>query len=90
MSRLTAVAGLGLVLIGLAPAARGAADAHDGPPVDFAEEVAPLLTERCVACHNGGQAKGGLDLSTARSARAGGESGPAVVPGRPDEGSLLR
>jgi len=89
MTRLSAIAGLGLLLMVAALAAPAAAGEPTGPPVDFAAEIAPLLTDRCLACHDAGRAEGGLDLSTARSARAGGEGGPAVVPGRPDEGSLL-
>src|SRR3954447_23023441 len=85
MSKSRAAAGLGLWLIGLTTAAPCVA----GEPVDFAGEVAPLLVERCLSCHNAGKAGGGLDLSTPKSVLAGGEGGPAVVPGRPDEGSLL-
>src|SRR5579864_2807588 len=59
------------------------------PPVDFARQVAPLLTDKCVSCHNAKRTKGGLDLSTLRSMQAGGESGPAIVAGKPDESLLL-
>jgi hypothetical protein len=58
-------------------------------PIDFAHQIAPLLTERCVSCHNAGQAKGGLDLTSTRTAYSGGDSGPAIVPGKPDESLLL-
>src|SRR4051812_11541159 len=83
----------GLLLIGLSACtlvgAGGPAGTASDPPVDFAKEIAPLLAGRCVACHNAGRAKGGLDLSTQEKARAGGSGGPAIVPGRPDEGSVL-
>jgi len=47
----------------------------------FDEQIAPLLAERCWSCHGGGETKGGLDLSRQATALAGGESGPALVPG---------
>lgn len=49
--------------------------------------IGPILQERCGTCH-GAAATGGLNLTTYESALAGGNSGPAVVPGD-SEGSLL-
>ena len=59
-----------------------------GAIVDFDRDVAPLLVRRCLECHTGAEAKGGLDLSRRESAGAGGESGPVLAPGKLDE-SLL-
>ena len=50
--------------------------------------VQPLLESRCLKCHGGAKKKGGLDLRSVGSILKGGEAGPAVVAGRPDE-SLL-
>jgi hypothetical protein len=58
----------------------------DGP--DFDRTVAPILARRCLDCHAGAEPKGKLDLSRRDRAREGGENGPAVVPGNPEE-SLL-
>ena len=55
----------------------------------FEKKVRPLLAERCWRCHGAEQAKGGLRLDTADALLAGGESGPAVVPGKPDESPLI-
>lgn len=55
---------------------------------DFDRHVAPILAGRCLECHSGAEPKGGLDLSQSANARAGGESGLAVEPGKP-EASLL-
>ena len=55
----------------------------------FRERVAPVLEKRCVSCHSGAQAKGKLALTSARALLAGGASGPAVIPGKPDESPLL-
>src|SRR4051812_36284700 len=56
--------------------------------VDFDRTVAPILARRCLDCHSGAEPKGKLDLSRRASAAKGGDGGPAVVPGKPDE-SLL-
>jgi hypothetical protein len=58
--------------------------------VDFAGRIAPLLTTQCVPCHNSAKHKGGLDLSQLKSALAGGERGPALKPGKPDESLLWK
>lgn len=56
--------------------------------LDFDRSVAPILAGRCIDCHAGTGAKGGLDLSTAKGMARGGKSGPAIVAGKPGE-SLL-
>jgi mono/diheme cytochrome c family protein len=58
-------------------------------PVDYAAKIKPLLTRHCVSCHGAVKPRGGLRLDTAASARVGGESGPAVVPGRAQESPLI-
>src|SRR4029078_4955098 len=55
----------------------------------FRERIAPIFESRCVRCHEGEKAKGGLSLVSAGRVQKGGESGPVVVPGKPDESSLL-
>ena len=46
--------------------------------VSFDRDIAPLLAERCLSCHTGTDAEGGLDLSRAKTVLQGGESGAAV------------
>lgn len=55
----------------------------------FRERVAPVLEKRCISCHSETSTKGGLNLTTAVGAFKGGGSGPAVVPGKPEESVLL-
>ena len=43
--------------------------------------IAALLAKSCTACHSSSNKMGGLDLSSYEAALAGGDSGPAVVPG---------
>lgn len=54
----------------------------------FRAQVAPILQAKCLSCHDGPIPKGGLSLASARTFAQGGESGPVVVPGKPNE-SLL-
>lgn len=58
----------------------------------FESKVRPLLASRCLSCHSAkaGKVKGGLDLSTSEGVRRGGDGGPVVVPGKPEESTLLR
>jgi hypothetical protein len=56
---------------------------------DFFREIKPLLESRCVECHRGVKAKGGLRLDSAEFAARGGDSGPAFVPGNAEESELL-
>ena len=67
----------------------GLAARADQPPT-FERDVRPILKAYCLACHGGGeQLKGKLDLRLKRFAVRGGATGPALVPGRPDESELL-
>ncbi|MEW6303847.1 MAG: DUF1549 domain-containing protein [Verrucomicrobiota bacterium] len=57
--------------------------------VDYDREVKPLLRERCHSCHGALKQKGGLRLDTAALAKKGGDSGPAVVPRKPESSPLM-
>jgi hypothetical protein len=72
------------VLIGLA----FAATAHTSEE-HFRERVAPILEARCIYCHSGTKAKGGLSLASAADLAKGGESGEVVVAAQPDESLLI-
>ena len=53
-------------------------------------DVLPVFQMRCVTCHGKRRQEAGLDLRTRESRLRGGKSGPAVVPGEPDESLLLK
>jgi mono/diheme cytochrome c family protein len=74
----------GLLLLARVPLASESAVA---PDAHFEKAVQPIIVGRCLECHAGDR-KGGLDLRTAETLRAGGDSGAVVVPGEPDA-SLL-
>lgn len=57
----------------------------------FEKHIRPLLIEKCYECHSAEtEASGGLLLDSRSGWQSGGDSGPAIVPGKPDESSLLR
>ncbi len=66
-----------------------AADPDAASRAFFEKEVRPLLAENCVKCHGPEKQKGGLRLDSRESVLQGGESGPAVVPGKLDESLLV-
>ena len=58
----------------------------------FEQKIRPLLVERCQACHSSatGKTSGGLALDTRQGWVTGGDNGPAIVPGKPEESLLLK
>jgi mono/diheme cytochrome c family protein len=71
-------------LVAATPATAGA------PSAGFAREVRPILKRACVDCHGPDRQKGGLRLDSRAAVLKGGDSGPAVVPGKPDDSELIR
>jgi hypothetical protein len=68
-----------------------AVTACGGEPVSeptLERDIQPLLKTRCVKCHGPIRPKGKLNLSGPRALARGGESGPAVEPGSPDDSAL--
>ena len=83
---------LGPLFLGSFPAAAApppAAAPGQRGPVRFQDELLPLLAANCLACHNSKTMEAGLSLETVATIVAGGDSGPGVVPGKPDESILL-
>ncbi|HWE38150.1 MAG TPA: PSD1 and planctomycete cytochrome C domain-containing protein [Isosphaeraceae bacterium] len=67
-----------------------AADAPSDEQARFFEaKVRPILAGRCQKCHGPEKQKSGLRLDSRAGALAGGDLGPAVVPGKPDESLLI-
>jgi uncharacterized membrane protein/YHS domain-containing protein len=65
----------------------GAPSASAAP--DFATVIQPLLTARCVSCHDDTNRKGGLSLASADAILAGSDAGPVVEPGDAANSELL-
>jgi hypothetical protein len=57
----------------------------------FEAKIRPVLVERCYQCHSAGseKLKGGLRVDHREGMVRGGDGGPSVVPGKPDESPLI-
>jgi hypothetical protein len=64
-----------------------ASSARADEPSLFDKQIAPLLQQRCVSCHNASKTRGGLNLTVRDKLLKGGETGPAIVAG--DSGKSL-
>ena len=58
----------------------------------FETHIRPLLNEHCLACHGqtADKVRGGLWLTSRDEILAGGDSGPAIVPGDPEASLLMK
>lgn len=55
----------------------------------FEKEVRPLLISQCQKCHGDKKQESGLRVDSRMALLKGGESGPAIVPGKTDQGTFL-
>jgi mono/diheme cytochrome c family protein len=55
----------------------------------FERRVRPLLLERCAECHGPDLQESGLRLDNSAAVRRGGDGGPIIVPGKPDQSRLI-
>jgi hypothetical protein len=85
-------------LFALAPLDGSGAETAAGIAPDqldfFETRIRPALVEHCYPCHSAaaaasGALRGGLVVDTRAGLLAGGESGPAIVAGKPDESLLI-
>ncbi|MEX2173394.1 MAG: PSD1 and planctomycete cytochrome C domain-containing protein [Pirellulaceae bacterium] len=58
-------------------------------PPDFNRDVAPILIDHCLVCHQPDKKSGELDFTSRRTTLAGGDLGPALAAGKPGESLLL-
>ena len=58
-------------------------------PVDFQEEILPILRNNCLPCHNRTRAKAAIVLETPQDILKGNDDGPLAIPGKPDESYLF-
>ncbi len=83
-------ASLSLILLG---SQLPAADPKPGPAAlaFFEKRVRPVLAARCYECHGPkSKARGGLRVDSRAALLRGGDRGPVLVPGRPEESFLIR
>jgi hypothetical protein len=73
-----------LLLAAITASADSPGDQH------FTDKVKPLLESRCISCHGPDKVKGGLRMDSRPALLKGGDTGPALVPGKPAESLLLQ
>jgi hypothetical protein len=56
----------------------------------FELKIRPVLAGICFKCHGGQKESGGLRVDARAALLEGGDSGPALVPGKPDQSLLLQ
>ncbi|MFN9718626.1 MAG: c-type cytochrome domain-containing protein [Planctomycetota bacterium] len=61
-----------------------------GRPVEFERDVYPILEANCIACHNVTVSEGDLILENLEGILKGGSTGPALVPGKPEESLMYK
>ena len=73
-------------------AEEAAKPATDPSGIEFFErKIRPIFAKRCYECHSttAGKSQGGLQIDARTALLAGGDSGPAIVPGKPEESLLI-
>lgn len=75
--------GLALIVLYAGGAAAAAEDT-------FEKEVRPVLIEHCISCHGPEKQRGGLRLDSRAGWQKGGDSGPAIQPGKPETSLLIK
>lgn len=89
MSRQTALASVA-ILIGFTTGPVSAAEGPREALAFFENSVRPVLIQHCVKCHGPKKSESGLRLDEISKIRAGGDSGPALVPGDPDNSLIIQ
>ena len=82
----------GGLLVGL-PLGVSAAATVPAKDIEFFEtRIRPLLADKCYNCHSkqADKVRGGLLLDSSEAVLHGGNTGPALVPGKPDDSLLIQ
>lgn len=82
------IATRGIPVNAQAPAAKD--KDKDKDVVTYKDHVLPILRKHCGNCHNPDKATSDLNVMTYQSLMAGGASGEAISPGKPDQSLLYR
>ncbi|HEX3717428.1 MAG TPA: PSD1 and planctomycete cytochrome C domain-containing protein [Verrucomicrobiae bacterium] len=66
-------------------------DLKQAVKISYARDIRPLLSADCDECHSADDHKAGFDVSTVATLIKGGKKGgPGIVPGKPDQGSVVK
>ena len=81
---------IGPALIFLAHSRVSADEPPTGPNEFFEKSVRPILANHCFECHGPKKQKAGLRLDSREALLNGGDTGPAMVPGHPEQSLLVK
>ncbi len=79
-----------LFILSLGASAQAEGSAQLSGEALFREKVLPLLNTKCISCHGPEKQEGGLRLDTREAALKGGENGPSLIEGKPEESLLVQ
>lgn len=82
-----------LIILLISLLAASPAQSMDQEKLNFFEsKIRPVLVDSCYKCHSleSGKDKGGLLVDSRDALLKGGDSGPAIVPGKPQESLLIK
>src|SRR5438309_5695876 len=82
-------AGCGVAFAKITPDQAKALPPPAARKIDFAKEIKPIFEASCIKCHGRGRTKGDLSIESRDTLLKGGESGPAIVPGKSAESHLI-
>jgi len=74
--------------IGTPPASASSGQSPSSPEF-YTTQVEPILQTNCARCHGGINHRGGFSIDSKESLLKGGKSGPAIVPGHPEQSLLI-
>ena len=82
MNRVRPILATVMLTLAIVPASR----ADDPPTVSFLKDVAPILVQNCIACHNPKKSESKYTMTTFAALAKGGVKGKGItiVPGDPD------
>jgi hypothetical protein len=83
------ILGLALALLAYPATALQASEPTREAISFFEKEVRPILVQKCQKCHGSKKRESGLRLDSRAALLQGGERGPAAVPGKADQSTLI-
>ena len=87
MNCFTTLAALLALVLGVGCGKKASSDGES--TISFVRDIKGIMARYCFECHGVKHKEAELDLRTVESILAGGESGAAIVPGKPDESILF-
>jgi len=91
MNRVRPIVATSLLALLVAAPASGVEDPPQPPPISFLKDVAPILVQNCIACHNPKKSESKYIMTTFAQLAKGGAMGKGITltPGEPDDSYFI-